>query len=77
MGTELARSPTENPNALKNMKAIVLNIQGMFGRRYKSVILADDNDDLEEICKKFPYSEVESVDYVDFVMDKNYKRIKS
>ena len=57
------------------MKAIILNHYDIFGKRYKSVILADDNDNLEEIRKKYPYTEVESVDYVDDVMDKNYKRI--
>lgn len=57
------------------MKAIVLNIHDMFGRRYKMVILANNDDDLAQIWDKYPYTEVESVDYVQYVMDKNYKQI--
>lgn len=59
------------------LKAIILNIHDMFGRRYKSVILADDTDNLDEIWSKYPYTEVESVVYVNFVMDKTYKQIKN
>lgn len=58
-----------------HLTAIVLNIYDMFGNRYKMVILANDNDNLEEIWNKYPYTEVESIDYVEYVMDKNYNRI--
>lgn len=58
-----------------HLTAIILNIHDIFGKRYKEVILANDNDNLEEIWNKYPYTEVESVDFVNFVKDKNYHRI--
>ena len=61
----------------KHLTAIILNIYDMFGKRYKMVILATDSDNLEEIWNKYPYTEVESVDYVNFVMDKTYNQIKT
>lgn len=57
------------------MKAILLNHHDIFGKRYKSVILCKDNETMEEVMKRYPYSEIESYEPVKYVMDSNFKSL--
>ena len=51
------------------MKAIILNHHDIFGRRYKSVIICEDNETMEEVMNRYPYSEIENYEEAKYVVD--------
>lgn len=57
------------------MKAIILNHHDIFGKRYKSIILCNDNETVEDVMARYPYSEIESYEEAKYVVDSNFKSI--